>query len=57
MKARDLIHEFVRDFLPCPPCRSHFLEQWDACANGACDVDDAAGLQVCGWIAILNYII
>ena len=49
--ARDCIYEFVRDFFPCPSCRSHFLEQYEACEHGVCDVGagGAAALQAWLW--------
>jgi hypothetical protein len=42
-EARDLIHDYMRDFFPCPKCRTHFLEHYAACAYRVCDVGDTAG--------------
>lgn len=44
-KARNLTYEFMRDFYPCPSCRTNFLAQYADCSDRVCDVD-AGGPEV-----------
>lgn len=37
-----IIHSFVEHLFGCDGCRAHFLESWDKCHFGRCDVQQAA---------------
>ena len=38
----NVIHNFVEHLFGCDGCRAHFLESWDKCHFGRCDVHQAA---------------
>lgn len=49
--AMEAIHSFVNYFFACEACRTHFLEAYDACSLGRCDItsQDYVKLQVWLW--------
>eukprot|EP00927_Polykrikos_kofoidii_P035562 TRINITY_DN30119_c0_g1_i1.p1 TRINITY_DN30119_c0_g1~~TRINITY_DN30119_c0_g1_i1.p1 ORF type:complete len:720 (+),score=118.09 TRINITY_DN30119_c0_g1_i1:56-2215(+) len=45
------VRDFVDAFLSCGPCKTSFLQEFDACAYGRCDLaaDDWRGLSLWMW--------
>jgi hypothetical protein len=50
MELLRTIRQFVDQLFKCEGCRSHFLEEYDGCQHGRCQLEDTDDKGVILWL-------
>eukprot|EP00419_Tripos_fusus_P028944 CAMPEP_0172727542 /NCGR_PEP_ID=MMETSP1074-20121228/91737_1 /TAXON_ID=2916 /ORGANISM="Ceratium fusus, Strain PA161109" /LENGTH=486 /DNA_ID=CAMNT_0013554705 /DNA_START=20 /DNA_END=1480 /DNA_ORIENTATION=+ len=48
-EAIEFVKQFVEAFLPCKRCKDHFIQDFNSCSYGRCEVEDYRGLTLWFW--------